>query len=109
MGAFEVYMGAERETSHPCTCARLAGEKSAMGGVKGRSRLSFHSGVSPSYTFVRFLRMESFEGALLEASRQSVREPTDRGWWLLATKVVSLVMRNFGGKTPGFEIPVRQR
>lgn len=37
------------------TCARLAAEKSAMGGVKGRSRLSFHSGVSPSYTFVRFL------------------------------------------------------
>ena len=45
------------------TCARLAGEKSAIGGVKGRSRLSFHSGASPSYTFVRFLVVESTVGS----------------------------------------------
>lgn len=29
-----------------------------MGGVKERSRLSFHSGVNPSYTLVRFLRSD---------------------------------------------------
>ncbi len=42
-------------TTNHGTCARLAGEKSAIGGVKGRSRVSFHSGANPSYTFVLFL------------------------------------------------------
>lgn len=57
-------LGSFRSEQTEHTCARLAGEKSAIGGVKGRSRLSFHSGVSPSYTFVRFLHRRRFQTCL---------------------------------------------